>query len=62
MGFAPLNLPFLNTDFALSNLMALIDQANDQQLCHQLNITRKDALLQAIDVWAVGALRDPDAD
>lgn len=46
----------LNPDLALSNLMALIAHASDRDLCEQLNITRKDALLEAIDLWACGAL------
>jgi AcrR family transcriptional regulator len=46
----------LNSDLALSNLMALIAHASDRNLCDQLNMTRKDALLEAIDLWACGAL------
>jgi len=48
--------PELNPDLALSNLMALIAQASARSLCEQLNMTRKDAMLEAIDLWARGAL------
>tara|TARA_R110002072_G_scaffold164609_4_gene317571 strand:+ start:2111 stop:2752 length:642 start_codon:yes stop_codon:yes gene_type:complete len=49
----------LNPDLALSSLMALMAHAGDPKLCDQLNLTRKDALLEAIDLWARGALKTP---
>jgi len=47
----------LNSDLALSTLMNMINHAIDSQLCDQLNLTRKNALLQVIDLWAQGAFR-----
>jgi len=47
----------LNPDLALSTLMNMINHAIDSQLCDQLNLTRKNALLQVIDLWAQGAFR-----
>ena len=47
----------LNPDLALSTLMSMINHAIDSQLCDQLNLTRKNALLQVIDLWTQGAFR-----
>jgi len=47
----------LNPDLALSTLMSMINQATDGQLCDRLNLTRKNALLQLIDLWTQGAFR-----
>ena len=47
----------LHPDLALSSLMSLMSHAGDGQLCDQLNLTRKDALLQVIDLWAQGTFR-----
>jgi AcrR family transcriptional regulator len=47
----------LHPDLALSSLMSLMNHAGDGQLCDSLNLTRKDALLQVINLWAQGALR-----
>jgi len=44
-------------DLALSTLMSMINQATDGQLCDRLNLTRKNALLQLIDLWTQGAFR-----
>ncbi len=48
--------PELNPDLVLSGLMVLLDHARNEGLCQELNITRRDALEQMIDVWADGAL------
>jgi len=47
----------LNPDLALSTLMSMINHATDSQLCDRLNLTRKNALLQLIDLWTKGAFR-----
>ena len=47
----------LDPNLALSTLMRIIQHASDSQLCDQLNLTRKNALLQVIDLWAQGALK-----
>jgi len=47
----------LNPDLALSTLMSMINHAADSQLCDRLNLTRKNALLQLIDLWTKGAFR-----
>jgi len=47
----------LNPDLALSTLMSMINHVTNSQLHDQLNLTRKDALLQVIDLWAQGAFR-----
>lgn len=52
--------PELNADLVLSGLMVLLDHARDAGLCQELNITRRDALKQIIDVWADGALITQD--
>ena len=48
----------LNADLALSNLLAVIANSTNQKLCTQLNITRKDAVVDAVDLWAKGALKE----
>ena len=48
--------PSLNADLALSALMALLNHADNIQLCDQLNLTRKVATTQMINLWADGAL------
>ncbi len=47
----------LSPDLALSTLMSMITHATDAQVCDQLNLTRKNALLQVIDLWTQGAFR-----
>jgi len=47
----------LNPDLALSTLMSMITHATDAQVCDQFNLTRKNALLQVIDLWTQGAFR-----
>ena len=47
----------LNTELALINLWQIINNMPGVQQCEALNITRQDALLELIDVWARGALR-----
>lgn len=47
----------LNPDLALSSLMAMIANAGDSDRCDQLNITRRDALVEVVDLWARGALQ-----
>ena len=49
--------PELNADMALHGLMTLMSQAGDAQLCEKLNTTRRDGLVQMIDIWCKGALK-----
>jgi len=48
----------LNTDVALTMLLEMIVKSTDTEYCERLNITRRDALSQAINIWSVGALRE----
>ena len=47
----------LDPQLALSTLMRMIQHAANPQLCEQLNLTRRDALRQVIDLWAQGAFK-----
>lgn len=47
----------LSPDLALSTLMSMITHATDAKVCDRLNLTRKNALLQVIDLWTQGAFR-----
>lgn len=47
----------LNPDLALSNLLAIIGNTSNPHLCDKLNMTRKDAMIQAVSLWAKGALK-----
>lgn len=47
----------LNPDLALSNLLAIIGNSSNPHLCDRLNLTRKDAMIQAVELWAKGALK-----
>lgn len=46
----------LNADLALAGLMALLAQASDTALCEKCDITKKQAVKQAVAIWARGAL------
>lgn len=53
-------IPYIRKDLeptlALAGLMALFTQASDSALCERLNMTRRDAVTQSIQLWAAGAL------
>ncbi len=53
---SPFVKPQLNADLVLSGLMVLLEHAGNLELCEQLNITRKTAINQTVNVWADGAL------
>jgi len=52
----PFVKPQLNADLALSGLMVLLDHAGSMEICEQLDITRKTAITQMVNLWADGAL------
>ena len=47
----------LNAGLALSSLMALVDHAGTQGVYDRHNMTRRDALVEVIGLWATGALK-----
>jgi AcrR family transcriptional regulator len=47
----------LNPDLALSNLMTLFHQASEVSYYESFNLTRKDAVVQSIELWIRGALK-----
>lgn len=53
--------PGLNPGVALELLFAAIRTAMDPLICDRHNVTRSDALDSLVEVWARGALVDPEA-
>jgi AcrR family transcriptional regulator len=53
--------PGLNPGVALELFFAAVRTAMDPALCDRHNVTRSDALDSLVEVWARGALVDPDA-
>jgi AcrR family transcriptional regulator len=47
----------LNKDYALSLLWKQINDVPSYEECEKFGLTRKDALVQAIDIWARGCLK-----
>jgi hypothetical protein len=47
----------LNADYAMALLWDLINQVPSYETCEQRGLTRKEALVQAIDIWARGSLK-----
>lgn len=47
----------LNEDFALTVLWKAINEVPSYQECEKLGLTRKQALVQSIDIWARGTLK-----
>jgi hypothetical protein len=53
--------PALNPGVALELFFAAVRTAMDPALCDRHNVTRSDALDSLVEVWARGALVDPEA-
>ena len=53
--------PGLNPGVALELFFAAVRTAMDPTICDRHNVTRSDALDSLAEVWARGALVDPDA-
>jgi len=51
----------LDPQLALEGLMALLRHAADPARCERLRLSRRDAVFQAIALWARGAVRRPGA-
>jgi len=47
----------LQPDIALLSLLTIINNMPNAEVCNEFNITRKDALIQTVDVWTKGALK-----
>lgn len=47
----------LNADYAMSLLWKAINEVPAYEECEKLGLSRRDALVQAIDIWARGSLK-----
>jgi AcrR family transcriptional regulator len=47
----------LNADYAMTLLWKAINEVPTYEECEKLGLSRKDALVQAIDIWARGSLK-----
>ncbi len=48
----------LNADIALTMLLEMIVKSTDAEYCERHNVTRREVLAQAIEIWSLGALRE----